>query len=123
GGGGGDGGAPAGQVAPAEGEFCAMAAGHVGGIDEFDVGLRLLETGRIDDLAPDPARVGLAGHRLDDEPGQPESMVRIFEARVAGDGRRLGEGGPKLALVEEGAPVHPLAAVPAVAADAGAVRP
>src|SRR6185437_2679412 len=82
----------------------------------------LFEPGRLDDLAPDPRRVILAGQRLDDEPGQREAVVGILEPRVALDRRAAGEIAADLRDAEKGPPIEPLAAIGAVAHEPGAVR-
>jgi hypothetical protein len=47
------------------------------------------QAGRRDDGALDPVGIGLAGDGLDDETGEAVAVVRILEAGVGGEDRRI----------------------------------
>ena len=89
---------------------------------ERHVRFGLVEPGGLDDGAADPISISRPGHRLDDQADQAEAMVRVFESGIGVDGRGRRQIGTKLRFVEERAGVLPLAAVIAIAHDAGTVR-
>jgi hypothetical protein len=75
----------------------------------------------VDDFSLHPRSVGLAGDRLDDEAKQTITMVRIFEARVRVDGRRLLQFTQEFPTTVEWSSALELAGVQAIGDDPGAM--
>src|SRR5215469_4849791 len=107
---------------PAERQLAAVAMRDRRGSGEGHIRVGFIEPDRLDDLAPDPAAIRLSGHRFNDETGQAVTVVRVFKAGIGLDDRRRRQIGAQLRFVEEWTRVLPLAAVGAIADDAGAVR-
>lgn len=110
------------DAALAEGQLPRMAARKQRAPGKRCVRFGLAQACRLDDLALDPGRIGLLGHRFDDEPHQGKAVVGIFEARAGLDRGRQLQLGEKLFRVEIGAAVDELAGISAVARQPGAVR-
>jgi hypothetical protein len=92
------------------------------GVRNGRVGQGLLEAERRDDLPADPVGVAFAGRRLDDEPQEAETYVRIFEARIRVDDGRPSQLRAQFGFVEKGAPLLPERGVHAVTHHARTVR-
>ena len=85
------------------------------------IGRGLFQAGGSHDLARDPIDIRLAGDLLDHQAKQPIAVVRILEARVGGERRRLREAFAQRLLVEKGSLQRPLPGIDTVAYQARAV--
>jgi hypothetical protein len=98
-----------------------MAASKRHAVRDRHVRLGLFETGSLDDLAPDPRAVGLAGDSLDCEAEECETVVRVFVPRVRLDHRRILKVGHQLIDIRERTAILVIAGIGAIANNAGAV--
>ena len=100
----------------------AMAAGERHMRGQRSIRRSLFQRGTRDDLARNPAGVGLAGDLLDDEPKQAKTVIGIFEPGIGADDRAVRQRLAQLGRIEK-RPAHlPLAGVVAVPREARGVR-